>query len=253
VKGEGAATPLQLRGGARPIATSTLLVSHSVLVGLTPLIPVPLVDDYVKAFLERRLARAIAGSHGVALTDEEVRTLGEGPGRNLLAEMGRGVILLPLRLLLRKVFLFLNVKRASDAASAAYHRGYLLDVALAANAHPPRRAATAVRAAIDATLEASPHSPIGGAVRLSFEGSKGLLRQALSVLIGALRRMGGAPSEVELEQAVEGAEERDAFASLVSRVRQSVETVPAAYFQEIEERLLAQLARPVPAGVPAVD
>ena len=146
-----------------------------------------------------------------------------------------------MRLLLRKLFLFLNVKRASDAASTAYNRGYLLDVALAAREHPPHRRAEEVRAAIDATLVDTPHSPIGTAVRLSFEGSKALLRQALSAFMAVLRRLGGAPEEVDLAEAV-GSEERDAFAALVARVREAVEAVPAAHFQALEERLLARLA-----------
>lgn len=229
--------------GRRAIATSTLLVSHAVLVGLTPLIPVPLLDDSVEAYLLRRLTRAIAAARGVALADDDVRTIGEGPGRGLLAGMGRGALLLPVRLLLRKVLLILNLKRASDAASAAYHRGYLQDVALEAGAHPPRWTAAELRAAIDATLAATPHSPIGAAVRLSFAGSRALVRQALTALVGALRRREGAPSAEEVEGAVEGTEERSAFASLVARVREAVDTVPAAYYTELEERFLEELAR----------
>ena len=226
------------------IATSTLLIGHSVLVGLTPLIPVPFLDDRVKAYLERRLAREIAAARGVALSEEDLRVIGGGPDQDLLAEIGRGALLLPVRLLLRKLFLFLNVKRASDAASAAYHRGYLLDVALAAKAHPPRRPAAELRAAIDATLDASPHSPIGAAVRLAFGGSKTLVAQSLGAFIGVLRRLRGTPTESDVAQAVEQEEARGVFASLVARVRQAVETVPAGYFEELEERLLARLARP---------
>jgi hypothetical protein len=229
----------------REIAISTLLLSHSVLVGLTPLVPVPLLDDHLRAYVERRLARSIASSRGVALSEEAVRELVAGPAVDLLAQMRRGALLLPIRLFLRKVFLILNVKRASDAASAAYHRGYLLDVALAAGAHPPRRAAAELRAAIDATLEATPHSPIGTALRLSFDGSKALLRQATSSLIGALRRWRAAPAEVDLAEVMEGAEGEDAFASLIARVRQSVETIPASYFQELDQRFLARLAAPL--------
>jgi len=225
----------------REIATSTLLIGHSILVGLTPLVPVPILDDRLRSYFERRLTREIAARRGITLDEDDLRMVGEGPGQDFWAELRRGALLLPVRLLLRKVFLFLNVKRASDAASATYNRGYLLDVALAAQAHPPHRRAEELRAAIDGTLLDTPHSPIGTAVRLSFEGSKALLRQALSGFVAVLRRLGGATGDVDLAQAI-GAEESDVFAALVARVREAVEDVPAAHFQALEDRLLARLA-----------
>ena len=228
----------------RAIATSTLLIGHSVLVGLTPLVPVPILDDRLRAYLERRLAREIAALHGVPLGEDDLRVVGEGPGEDFWAALGRGAVLLPVRLLLRKVFLVLNVKRAADHASAAYHRGYLLDVAMAAKEHPPHRDAGDLRAAIDATLVDTPHSPIGTAVRLSFEGSKALLRQAMAAFVTVLKRMSGRPNEVDLAQAVRQSEERDVFAALVDRVREAVETVPASHFQALERRLLSRLRSP---------
>jgi hypothetical protein len=225
----------------RDIATSTLLIGHAVLVGLTPLVPVPILDDRLRAYFERRLAREIAALHGIALGEDDLRVVGEGPGQDFWAELRRGALLLPVRLLLRKLFLVLNVKRASDAASTTYNRGYLLDVALAAKEHPPHRRAEDVRAAIDATLVDTPHSPIETAVRLSFEGSKALLRQALSAFIAVLRRLGGAPDEVDLAQAVGASDERGVFAALVERVREAVAAVPASHFQALEERLLEKL------------
>ncbi len=225
----------------REIATSTLLIGHSVLVGLTPLVPVPLLDDRLRAYFERRLAREIAARHGLTLGEDDLRVVGEGPGQDFWAELRRGALLLPVRLLLRKVFLVLNVKRASDAASTTYNRGYLLDVALAAKEHPPHRRAEDVRAAIDATLVDTPHSPIATAVRLSFEGSKALLRQALSAFVAVLKRLGGAADEVDLARAVRESDEGGVFAALVDRVREAVASVPASHFQALEERLLARL------------
>lgn len=225
----------------REIATSTLLIGHSVLVGLTPLVPVPILDDRLRAYFERRLAREIAALHGLTLGEDDLRVVGEGPGQDFWAELRRGALLLPVRLLLRKVFLVLNVKRASDAASTTYNRGYLLDVALAAKEHPPHRRAEDVRAAIDATLVDTPHSPIGTAVRLSFEGSKALLRQALSAFVAVLKRMGGATDEVDIARAVRESDEGGVFAALVDRVREAVASVPASHFQALEERLLARL------------
>jgi hypothetical protein len=233
------------QGPRREIATSPLLLGHSVLVGLTPLLPVPFLDDHLKAYFERRLARALAASRGVVVSEDDLRAIGEG-AEDLMAQIGKGALLLPVRLLLRKVFLFLNVKRASDAASATYHRGYLLDVALEAGAHPPQRSASELRAAIAATLDETPHSPIGAAVRLSFEGSKALLRQALAALVGTLRRMRATSTEVDLAEALKESKDRDVFASLVDRVRQAVDEIPAAYFQELEERFLEHLAGRIP-------
>ena len=183
------------------------------LVGLTPLVPVPILDDRLRAYFERRLAREIAASTASRSARTTCASIGEGPGGTSGPRSGRGALLLPVRLLLRKVFLFLNVKRASDAASAAYHRGYLLDVALAAKAHPPHRGAGELRAAIDATLEDTPHSPIGTAVRLSFEGSKALLAPGAGARSSASSGgMSGTPTEVDLAQAVKESEERDVFA-----------------------------------------
>ena len=225
----------------REIATSTLLIGHSILVGLTPLVPVPILDDRLRSYFERRLAREIAVRHGITLGEDDLRVVGEGPGQDFWAELRRGALLLPVRLLLRKVFLFLNVKRASDAASTTYNRGYLLDVALAAKAHPPHRRAEELRAAVDATLVDTPHSPIGAAVRLSFEGSKSLLRQALTAFVAVLKRLGGEPGEVDLAEAVGQSEGRDVFAALIGRVREAVANVPASHFQALETRLLERL------------
>jgi hypothetical protein len=41
-----------------------VLVTHAVLTGLTPLIPVSLVDDLVKSYFRKRLVRTLAASVG---------------------------------------------------------------------------------------------------------------------------------------------------------------------------------------------
>lgn len=225
----------------REIATSTLLISHAVLIGLTPLIPIPILDDVVKAYVERRLTREIAALSGVTLSEEDVLGIAEGPGEGIFAQLGRGALLLPVRFFFRKIFFVLEVKRASDVASAAYHRGYLLDAALASGRRPPVVPAKDLRAAIDATLAESPHSPIGAAIRGSFEGSKMLLGQTLRGLVAALKALGGRPTEANVARAVDTAEERAAASPLTDRIRKAISTVPEVYFTELEARLLTKL------------
>lgn len=227
----------------RPIATSTLLISHAVLVGLTPFIPIPIVDDLVKAYLERRLTREIAALSGVSLSEDAVKAIAEGPGESIFGQLGRGALLLPVRLFFRKIFFVLEIKRASDVASATYHRGYLLDAAFAAGAHLPPYEPRHVRTAIDATLAESPHSPIEAAIRVAFGGSKSLLRQTLDAMVRAIKSFGGLPTEAKVAQALEDKEDKGALGSLTDRVRTAIGNVPEAWFVEIESRLMFKLGR----------
>lgn len=112
-----------------PERSEAVLVGHAVLVGLTPLIPVPIVDDLVKEALERRLVREVGRAHGVELDDDAVKALVADHG-SALAELAKNAALFPFKLIMRKVFMVLEVKRASDAASLAYHRAYLIERAL---------------------------------------------------------------------------------------------------------------------------
>ncbi len=219
------------------IASSPLLLSHAALVGLTPLIPVPLVDDAVKGYLERRLVREIALARGLILTDEQVRAVAEGPQQGVLAQLGRGALLLPVRLLFRKVFLVLEVKRASDAASECFHRGYLLDAALRARAHPPHVSAGELREAIDRVLRAVTHSPLRAAVEAAFSRSQGTLRKGVTALVSALRGGGEVVSEERLGAAAAEAE----AVGLAGRLRAAIAGVPDAHFEQLEARLRREL------------
>ena len=55
----------------------TLIITHAVLVGLTPLIPVPLLDDLVKSFIYRRLVELLAFRYKLTLSASEVSILAE--------------------------------------------------------------------------------------------------------------------------------------------------------------------------------
>ena len=62
------------------------------LVGLTPLIPVPFVDDLVRGHLMRRMVRALAAERGRALSNEEVQALTEDRGGCLAGCAGQFVV-----------------------------------------------------------------------------------------------------------------------------------------------------------------
>src|SRR5437763_14965254 len=83
------------------------LVAHAVLAGLTPLIPVPVVDDLAKNYFRRRLVRRLAAAHGRGLSGEELSALTKERGRGCVRGCLTAVVVYPLKAVFRKVFYFL--------------------------------------------------------------------------------------------------------------------------------------------------
>src|SRR5919201_2781678 len=106
------------------------LVAHAVLVGLTPLIPVPVVDDLAKNYFRRRLVRRLAAASGRGLTEAELGALLSEPGGGCVRGCLGAVLIYPLKAVFRKVFYFLEWKRAVDLASRTYHFGYIVNYSM---------------------------------------------------------------------------------------------------------------------------
>src|SRR5919201_1313118 len=158
------------------------LVAHAVLVGLTPLIPVPLVDDLAKIYFRRRLVGGLAAASGRGLTEAELGALLSEPGGGCVRGCLGAVLVYPLKAVFRKVFYFLEWKRAVDLASRIYHFGYLVGYAL----RPRERGASlvdlcgaeAVSREIQAVCREAPIKPVEAAVAGTFRGSRRVLRAA---------------------------------------------------------------------------
>ena len=54
-----------------------LILTHAVLVGLTPLIPIPVLDDLVKSFFYRNMVKSLAAAYGASLSSDEIARLAE--------------------------------------------------------------------------------------------------------------------------------------------------------------------------------
>lgn len=224
-------------------AVAPMLATHAALVGLTPLVPVPFLDDVVKAYIERRMTREIARRHAVDLDDDAVKAIAEGPGESILLSIGKGALLLPVKFLFRKVFIFLEVKRGADAASVCIHRGLMLDTALSRGVlrtHSPAE----LRMAIDRVLATITTSPVNAAFRSVFESSKDLVKRALESLVGSITGAKGGPSLGAVESAVDGAGTAQPAGTLADRMRRALDEVPTEFFDDLEKRILAELGLP---------
>ena len=226
-----------------------LLTTHAVLVGLTPLIPVPFVDDLVKSHLLRRMAGELASGRGRRLNHEEVEALTaeRGDGGCLGGCLGQA-ILYPLKKVFRKIFFFLEWKRAADLTSRTYHHGYLIDHALAPRADGSRlierKSAAEIGAAIDAVCRTSPVKPLESAVGATFRGSKSVLTGAAGILERALRRRGAPrPDPRAVAEAVESVEEQEErqIEGVTRGLQGAVAEIPEEHFRALRHALDARL------------
>ena len=228
------------------------LLMHSVLTGLTPLIPVPLLDDLVKSYFRKRLVRSLAASAGRPLTDEELNALAAEPAGGCLGGCVMSVLVYPLKKLFRKIFYFLEWKRAVDLTSRTYHFGYLVGHALRRRGEAPSlldtHGARAINEAIEAVCREAPIKPLESAVGGTFRKSKDVLRGAAALLSGSLRRQPPRPERVA--EAIESIEPEEArkLDPVVARLQRSIASVPDEHFRTLRDSLEARLGSPQTRG-----
>ncbi|MBV8859697.1 MAG: hypothetical protein JOZ02_22380 [Acidobacteria bacterium] len=233
-------------------AQQHVLVTHALLTGLTPLIPVPLVDDLVKNYFRKRLVRSLAASAGRALGEEELDALASERGGGCVRGCVGTVLVYPLKAIFRKIFYFLEWKRAVDLTSRTYHFGYLVGHALRRREGAPSlldaHGARAVSEAIDAVCREAPIKPLESAIGGTFRKSKGVLRAAAALLSRSLRRQPPRPERVA--EAIESVEPEEArkLQPVVTRLQSSIASVPEEHFRSLRENLEARLGASRPPG-----
>ena len=228
-------------GGGRGLA------AHAVLVGLTPLIPVPVVDNLAKNYFRRRLVRGLAAASGRPLSEAEASALLKEGGRGCVGGCLAAVLVYPLKAAFRKLFYFLEWKRAVDLASRTYHFGYLTAYALRPRAGGATLidlcGAEAVGQAIQAVCLEAPIKPVEAAIAGTFRGSRRGLRAAANLLASPLRRLQGRARPEEVAEAIEQVEpqEEREIDPVVTRLQRSIASVPEEHFRTLRERLDARL------------
>jgi hypothetical protein len=157
------------------------IVTHAVLVGLTPLIPLPVLDDLVRAFFFRRLVQALAAAHGLTLSADEAAALTEERGRGCLDGCLFGAVEYLIKRLVRKVIFVLEWRRAVDLATHAYYVGHLLDYAFGQGWYAPGDAARAarLRAAIEQARDGANTGLVRRVVQSSFDQSRAVVLSAV--------------------------------------------------------------------------
>jgi hypothetical protein len=223
----------------------TRIVRYAVLTGLTPLIPIPFVDDMAKSYFQRRLVRRIAEEHGLRLDEAAVRALADDAGGSCLLGCMGTVLLYPLKKLLRKILIFLEWKRAVDLTSLSVRRGILLDAALRGGRLAPAgpKSAEEVRAAIDSVVREAAVKPVEEAIRATFRQSKSVLTGAAALLQSALRGVSRTARPDDVAAAVESVEakENEQLSGVVDSLHGRLLSIPGDYYKGLERKLLERL------------
>ena len=214
------------------------------MVGLTALIPVPLVDDLARDAMRRRLVRAILAAEGVVLDEAAVEALANEPGRGCLIGCPLAIFVYPLKKLFRKIFFFLEVKRAVDLASTSWHFGWLLQGLLREGRRLPSdpAAAAAIRATILDSLREVGVTPVERAFRSVLRGSTGVMRTMAARLGQVMGRSRRTPADVEAAVASVEAGEHGAIEGLADRLLRALDAVPQEHFDRLREAVRRRLS-----------
>ncbi|HEY0072938.1 MAG TPA: hypothetical protein VGB77_02475 [Abditibacteriaceae bacterium] len=219
-----------------------IILTHAVLCGLTPLIPVPFVDDIARTYFRRQLVQKLAAAHGQALPTVDIQTLADEESKGCLRGCLGTALVYPIKFLFRKIFFFLEGKRAIDTASTTYYFGFLTDYTLQKGwCAPEKHSPAQVRAAIDAVIAETDPSFINRAMKSAFAQSKNQLKAAVTQFTSSFRG-GGSNTPAQVASTLEATQqqEKDDVQNVVNQAQQALNTVPESHFDALRRRL-AQL------------
>jgi hypothetical protein len=205
---------------------------HAVASGLTPLIPIPFLDDYALRQVRERMVRAVLQEHGLPTPAKAVSILSGAQvditlGGRVLGAL-KSLALFPLKKIFRKAFLVLWVKDCVDMASYSLHHGYLLQYAVARGdleANGLEAAAPRVHDAILAACKEVDSRPVNQLLSRLFASSRLLLAEATQALMSPLR---GQPRVPDKGEQAEVASLADRLAAALWEQR--------GYFTALEQR-----------------
>jgi hypothetical protein len=166
-----------------------LITTYSVLVGLTPLIPIPVLDDLVKGFFYRKLVQSLAAAHQLSLSPEEISALSEERSKGCLYGCLFGTFEFLIKRLVRKIIFILEWRRAIDLVTHTYYMGHLLDYAFEQGWYTSGgvEQATRLREAIEQTRAGANTNLVKRTVQDSFNQSKQMVLGTVQQISESLR------------------------------------------------------------------
>ncbi len=235
--------------GSPPAPWASNLTFHGLLASLTPLVPLPFLDDWAENWVHRRLARETFRLRGFTAQPWHLEVLvwdgDEGKSRGCLFPLllTFKLVLYVLKKIFRKLLIFLLIKDCVDRFSTAFHQGYLLHVAfergvIDAAAVTGGERLIEVRQAIITSCEAVDARPIDQMVRRVLMKSRRALLSTARLFGRLLRRE---RRQAEETPAADLAGEQEALRGVVEQMTSALWN-NAAYRAELERVFTVALA-----------
>ena len=231
------------------------ILYHSILIGAAFFVPIPLLDERMAIFLWKHMVSDLAKFHKRTLTKEQVVALSY-QSRFALAEGCLFLLGRILKELFQEIFFFLEWRKAVNMATDAYYSGYLLNELFAYEGFDPAKSGQ-YAVAMQKARQGVNMKLVQGVFRAQFRSSKGVLTSLAkwlsSITVGyakdswARRRKkktDGATEE-QMENFFEMHKSRfqTLLQDLIASVQTGIGALPKEHFDELRERLFAEVRR----------
>lgn len=162
---------------------------YGVLGALCPLIPIPLLDDWLLGKVKKRMVGELTAKEGLQLSEEEKETLAglheerRFPGvAGTLYWAGKKVAKKVVKKVFKKVVYVFAIKEGIEVGTEVVHEGYLLLQAVRKRGDEQTFQAVRVREAIRNTLGRLDLKPVRDTLKRVFDGSLSVMIKGAGIL-----------------------------------------------------------------------
>jgi len=227
---------------------------HSILIGAAIFVPIPVLDERMAIFLWKHMVSDLAKSHNRTLTKDQVAALSY-QSRFALSEGCLFLVGQLLKAIFRTIFFFLEWRKVIQLATDAYYSGYLLNELFAYDEFDPAKSVQYAIAMQNAKQGVNTKL-VQGVFRSHFRSSKGVLTSLAkwlsSITVGYAKdswtrrrkeKDADGANEEEMENFFEMHKSRfqTLLQNLIASVQTGIGALPKEHFEELREKLFAQV------------